>query len=140
VTEGKTSKAKQQFDEDGEPIPDFLSLESFFDADQQVGETRVVGGKPKKSDMTHKDDGKEKFESEIEERRLVEASLRDRLGASENELEMAMGLSSFHAVDRRSRHKPVKTIAIEQLQKRGELSLSDLADMDYDTLVRIGGC
>lgn len=100
----------------------------------------MVGGKPKKSDVTHKDDGKGKFESEIEERRLVEASLRDRLGASENEFEMAMGLSSFHAVDRRSRHKPVKTIAIEQLQKRGELSLSDLADMDYDTLVRISVC
>lgn len=113
-----------------------LSLEHFFESDQKVGETRVVKKKLKKHELEAPEGEELELPSDLDEQRLVEASLRDRLGATESELEMAMGLSSFHAMDRKARHRPVKTVAIEKLQQRGEFDLSELSDLDYDSLVR----
>ena len=115
---------------------DHRSLENFFDADQQVGETRLVQRKPKNQDLDGEEELQPEMLSEVEELRLMEESLRERLDTSESELDMAMGLSSFRPADRKARYKPAKTVAMEKLQAQGFSTLFDLSDMDYDSLVR----
>lgn len=113
------------------------TLESFFDDNQDVGETRVFTHP--RTLKQQQEPGRKELESisEFEEQHKLEQELREKFGASEAEFEMAMGTSTYRPMDRRGSYKLAKTVAVNKLAAEGNLSFSDLSDLDYDSLVRI---
>lgn len=114
----------------------FKSLDSFFEGDQQVGETRIFHHPKSLLDEEGAEDQPEPLTSDAEEQYRLEQELRQKYGASEAEFEMAMGMSTYRPADRKSSHRMAKTVALNKIAKAGTLSFSDLADLDYDSLVR----
>lgn len=120
--------------EEDDAASGYKSLDSFFGEDQLVGETRIYQRPAKK---TSEPTIEEEYVTDAEEQRQIEEELRKQFNATESEFEMAMGLSTFRAVDKKGSPKISRTVALEKLAQSGELSLSDLTDLDYDSLVRL---
>lgn len=116
--------------------PDFQSLDSFFQPGQADGETTVFVHPRSVKLEDQSEQRPEDLISHVEEQAKLEKELRDRFNASESEFEMAMGTKMYRPVDKKGSHKIANTVALEKLAKDGTLTLSDLADLDYESLVR----
>lgn len=122
--------------EDDEPESETNSLDSFFGDSQNVGETRIFTHPRTAKQQSEPGRLEEDSTTEFEEQHKLEQELRQQYGASEAEFEMAMGMSTYRPMDRKGSHKLAKTVAMNKLAAEGNLSFADLADLDYDSLVR----
>lgn len=132
----KLQKKAESIAKRAEHYSERTDLNQFFSPDQKTGETRVVKNTDVYEDEWDLDEMPAEVRADYEEELIRTRALRSDHEATQNEIDMAMGLSSYRPVDRKALHKPAKTVALSKLAAEGKLELSDLADLDYDTLVR----
>jgi hypothetical protein len=116
---------------------DNLSLNDIFGAGIKVGETVIVRGAELEEDEWELDPMPSDIKTDLAERRKADQELYDRFEATEDEFNTAMGLSTARPGDRKATLKPARTVALQKLREQGITDLQDLADLDYEGLVRI---
>lgn len=109
-----------------------LSLDSFFDEDQKVGESRVYN-KP----ASHFEDEEDELLSAtpVEDKKQSIAFGLDTDDNLDN-FDSNSGLSSFRP-QRKAAFRSTRTVALEKLEQSGmEFAPEDMIGMDYESLVR----